>query len=402
MTTPDKAPEKPPLEVAMEPAGDPVAAPVEAAAPAAPETPAEPAAPAAPVRERVQSDVDRASIAEKFAARRKATNEGLPFAGNVAPALNGGNLTAETPEPEPPAAAEAAPTPEGHPQGAPSDSKPRTVKLVVRREEREVDEAELTRLAQIGAANESYLGEARNILEEAKRVASSRPHPGDTAPAKAAETPANPDDQSHPTDPFEDAADKIQFGEKSEVAKALRDTTMSAATTAARRVALEDRFNGDLRLSTREYNEFAAANADLLKDPITEAGLERLFQNGLREDLIKVGVPAEKIPRNPDDLINAHRVLRIQGEPVRGTKDILAASKTTFESWKGGTPAPTPQPATQVVVQVNRDVRRASIPQQPSRAAAPPQASAPAPSAASTRSGAVSNMRRARGLITAG
>src|SRR5262249_35658050 len=147
--------------------------------------------------------VDRAALGRKFAERRAAQDDDIAFDGSFAPEeLRAGRLTQETDEPS----------------ADDSDPEARRHRLVVRREEREVDEDELLRLAQIGAAGESYLAETKSLRDEAAALRNIALHPHPDAES-ASDTDAPP----IADDPLKAIVEKIQFGPPEEAAEALRE-----------------------------------------------------------------------------------------------------------------------------------------------------------------------------------
>src|SRR5689334_9932766 len=119
-------------------------------APAVAETPVPPLA-AEEQSEPAHVGVDRAALGRKFAERRRSRDDDIAFDGSFArDELRAGRLTQEL--------VDAQHSPEGSADTAePDTAAGRKHRLVVRREEREVNDDELQRLAQIGAAGESYL-----------------------------------------------------------------------------------------------------------------------------------------------------------------------------------------------------------------------------------------------------
>jgi hypothetical protein len=388
-----------PNEVAREPVGDEALNPAPGVAGQPAIEPPAPAADAERAPVEIDSNVDRANIAQKFAAKRAAENAGQPFSGNMGdPALRAGVASVVQPEPDPePKPDDNAPPAEARESG-PFDSgaKPKH-KLVVRRDVREVDDDELIRLAQIGAANESYLGEARKLLDETRRVVSSRPHP-DAGEPDAERTGDDDVDQPHKDDPFAEAAKKVRFGDDEEAAEALRTTTVQVAGQEAAKAVYNQQRQLDVARATRAYTTFKESNADLIADPIAETAMERIYHDELRNDLRKIGYPDDKIPKNRDALVETHRFHRIHGQPVRETSELLDAAKTGFANWRGGQrQEPAPRSQSGLEVTVDRTERRAAIPQQPTRAAIPQKPTAQ-PSQGNARSNAVQQMRQARGF----
>jgi hypothetical protein len=354
----------------------------------------------APAREAPAAiGVDRAALGRKFAAQRRAQDEDIAFAGSFAPdELRAGHLTQDSADPS--AASQAEPPPDG----ASDDAAPRKHRLVVRREEREVDDDELRRLAQIGAAGESYLAETKSLRDEAaalRNIAAQRPHPDD-------DDPADTDAPPNAGDPLQAIVEKIQYGPPEEAADALREVIARAQDPEATRKAIYlHQRDLDVNRAKAAYQAFAGKrqNADLLNDRRNELVLQDLYYDEIARDLRALGLPAEQIPQDRTHLVETHRFHRIHGQRVRDTTALLEASRDAFLDWRGPRGAeqnPAAQPRGNTIsVSVDRSARRAAIPQQPARAAAPQhrEASRQVPS---SRSAAVDKMLhgRRRAIVT--
>lgn len=351
--------------------------------------------------------IDRFAIARKFDRRRRDADEPIGFRGaDTDPTtLRSGRLTQELPD-EPAAqaqpGAQAGTAEDAAPDG--EGTAPKTHRLVVRREEREVDEDELHRLAQIGAAGESYLADARRILDEAtalRNAAVPRPHPDavDSAQPNALD---DAEQTPHPADdPLVSIVEKIQFGDPKEGAAALREALAGTHDTDAARAVYDHHRRLDLGRAQTALESFRSRNADLLTDPMTETVMEKLYYDGLRQDLGKLGVPTDAIPTDTARLVETHRFHRIHGQPVRDTAALLEGAKDAFIRWKGSEQAPTARQGEpqRVAVTVDRAERRRAIPQQPARAAVPASSETRAAPQASTRSEAVRKMMARRGQL---
>jgi hypothetical protein len=113
-----------------------------------------------------------------------------------------------------------------------------------------------------------------------------------------------------------------------------------------------------------------------------EKGMYDLY----REDMLKLGLTEEQLPKTPNEIANWHRLYRINGYEVRDTKTCsnvkgkvprMARRRSRLPSNSGSTSGKA-GPADRV--SVDRDARRQAIPLQPSRAAAPRRdVQAPAP-----------------------
>jgi hypothetical protein len=285
---------------------------------------------------------DRARIAERFKAQREQRQEDIVNA----------------------AQEEIAGAPTDQPQDA-----PRTIKVKVRHEIRELPENEVIAAAQKTLAGDGYLEEARRLLEDAKQVA--RPHQGEN-PASNPRT--GEADQSHQTDDRA-LAERLQFGSPDEAAEVIASLRKAGTTDdAIRRTVYDTQRATDVTKAKRSYDVFVRANEDLVKDPIAHAAMEAAFYNGLKSDLRKLGYTDDQLPRANERLVEAHRFHRIQGQDVRDTAALLEDSRQAVEKFRGARSSEQPAPPARkdsVTVRLDRSERRAGIPLQPARSALP-------------------------------
>jgi hypothetical protein len=264
------------------------------------------------------------------------------------------------------------------PADQPQDA-PRTIKVKVRHEIRELPEQDVIAAAQKTLAGDGYLEEARRLLEDAKQVV-SRPHQGED-PAHANRQTDENDDQSHQTD-NRALAERLQFGSPDEAAAVIAQLRQAGTSDpdAIRRAVYDTQRATDVTKAKRSYDVFVRANEDLVKDPIAHAAMEAAFYNGLRADLRTLGYTDEQIPRANERLVEAHRFHRIQGQDVRDTAALLEDSRAAVERFRvpGGEPTP-PARKDAVTVRVDRSERRAGIPLQPARSALPASSNAAQP-----------------------
>ena len=346
-------------------------------------------------------DGGRSAIAERFKKLRSDKEPPVETTGDfVHPSQTYGQIAAE-PEPQP----------QNEPQ--------RRMKLKVRGEEREVDREEairmakvvtsddvsmlnddqLTRLAQIGAAGQSYLEDTKQVLETTRqRVQVSRQHP-DAQPAPTATDQDDPGDQQHPADPVEKIIEELQYGDPKEVGPKLRTTIAEIAADAIKQATVTDRVQQDIANDLRAHDEFVKKHADLASDPIAASVIRDQLLNGYRDDLRKIGVPDEAIPSDPTLLAKHHRHYKLEGQPVRQVSQLLNEAAENLQKWRGGTPRsePAPQPQSETRVNVNRDDRRMAIPHQPTRANVQPAMNAPTQPGPKSRHDAVRAAQMARG-----
>lgn len=359
-------------------------------------------------------DGGRAAIADRFKAKREDKEKPVEASGDYTdPAQTYGTVAQQVDEPAP--ADKTDPQPQ------------EKFKLKVRGEEREVDRAEamrlakvvtgnddteglsddhLARLAQIGAAGQSYLEDTRQVLETTRtQVQVSRQHPDETQPAPTATDPNDQDDGNTPADPVKDIVHEIQYGDPDQAAEKLRTTIADAAVNAVKQANSDSRVQDDIRNDLRAHDEFVKKHTDLASDPIATAVIREGLMAGYRDDLRKIGVPEDKIPTDPSMLANHHRHYKLAGQPVRSVATLLEDSAEKLTKWRGGQsrtedPNPKPQPQERAVrVDVNRDDRRRAIPQQPTRANVQPQLNNTQPSGQKSRSDAVQAAKRARGQV---
>jgi len=392
-------PQNEPLEIAPDPVVDTI--PQDAPPPVEARTD-DPPAPKEPNRVHMSpQDKARMEIASRFRQQREDPDAVDYHGDHNDPTQHYGHVAApEDAKPEP-----AVDKPAEQPE-------PRKIKLKVRHQELELSEDEVIAHAQKALAADGYIDDAKRILEDARRTTSSRPHQDEQGSDTDADNQDQPPRQPHQDGPdiFEELVEKVQYGDKAEAAAALRDTLSKMVTQTAAQAAAEatwnDRLQADLARDLQAYKEFQEANAELAKDENAVAVIRANLMAGYKNDLVKIGVPEDKIPKDPEELARHHRFYKLKGQPVRSVSTLLHESKDRFLQWKGNSPAPRPSPAStpsgdKPAVQLTRAERREAIPHQPSRAAVPPQMQRPSapPPAAGDRSAVIARMRQARGQV---
>jgi hypothetical protein len=287
-------------------------------------------------------------------------------------------------------------------------AQPAKRKLNIRGTVVEMTDDELVAAAQKTLAGDSYLEDARKILDEAKTIKAERAgrdpqHPEGRSSTQDDELDPDATDRSqHPEDDMESLIEELQFGsDRKGAAKRLKEVIQSEAAKSANEGHQARLFNNDLARSQQALADFKAANPDLEADPLASRAIEQLMYDQYREDIIKLGVVDEaQIPSDPRTLANWHRWYRVNGQAVRSTPDLLNGAKEKFAAWRGTSSKPAPQAQRQapprVEINVDRDSRRQAIPLQPSRAVTP-RRDAVANPPKSTDSDVVKQMRRARG-----
>lgn len=315
------------------------------------------------------------------------------------------------PQPEPIEQPDAQLEPEPQPQ-APAPK----IKLKVRGQEVEMTLDEVIAKAQIATASDDYLGEAKNLRDQAevffRQARDGAPRPAQTAQHPDGQNGSQTADQDAPTgeapqhpegDPLTELIETIQFGDPTK-ARGLLDDTLSRITTNKVNEALQTARLRDEGARTAEVlDTFKTQHPELANDPMAGAAIERRMYDLQIDDLKKLGVDPSKIPTEsgkvtPADIAVAHRYYRANGFKVRGPADMLEQATNDFVTWKGGdkTVDPTtPQAPPRIEVRVDRDQRRQSIPQQPSRTA-PPRTPAQQPPQQRDRSSIVQDMLAAR------
>jgi len=271
---------------------------------------------------------------------------------------------------------------------------PRTIKVKVRHEIRELPENEVIAAAQKTLAGDGYLEEARRLLEDAKQVV-SRPHQGED-PAHANRQAGAADDQSHQTDDDRALAERLQFGSPDDAAEVIAQLRKAGTTDpdAIRRAVYDTQRATDVTKAKRSYDKFVSDNEDLVKDPIAHAAMEAAFYHGLRSDLRNLGYTDDQLPRANERLVEAHRFHRIQGQDVRDTAALLEESREAVEKFRGRSGEQHAPPARKdsVSVRVDRSERRAGIPLQPARSALPSPSNAATQPVQNARKAAVQKM----------
>jgi hypothetical protein len=368
-----------------------------------------------PIKNSPADDI-RSQIANRF---RRPVAEERPFNGDMTdPENTYGTFGAEPSDDELDAEA-AAREAEGEDLSDIDDQRtqrqpanePAKREVTVRGKKMLLTEDEILAAAQKTLAGDSYLEDAKGILAQAKeiraaRTGATRQHPDGEMGAQDDLDSAADGSAQHPEPLPVDLVQKLQFGDPEEAAKELADyidrRTEKQAGKAVEASGVERAFNQDLARSQKALAAFTGANPDLANDEIAAMAIEKGMYDLYREDMIKIGLAEEQLPKTPAEIANWHRLYRINGYEVRDTKTLLEASKDKFVQWRGGKAAPKqeqrPQKqAPRISVSVDRDARRQAIPLQPSRAAAPRRDVNPA--APADRSGVVANMRKQRGQV---
>jgi hypothetical protein len=279
---------------------------------------------------------------------------------------------------------------------------PQRVKLKVFGEEKEMSLDEVIAKAQIALAADDVLDKAKSRLKEVDdlvaqtkdRVARTDPagrpagHDAQPSPSPQAQPAVDPNAPDPADVDIDQLVEAMQYGDPADARTKLRNTIDSRVG-----VAVEAQVNRALQISrlqdegartAKVLADFKAKHADIAADPLADAAIQtRMYQIQV-EDLRAIGVDPAQIQTptgqvTPSDIAQAHRFYRANGFNVMKPEEMLNKALDDFQAWRGVKPA-TPQPAAdpaapkatpRVEVVVNREARRAAIPQQPDRAASP-------------------------------
>lgn len=355
-------------------------------------------------------DNAREAIAKKF---RRA--ESVPFNGDPNdPEMLYGDVARTHEEPEPGDSVVGTRQPDkpvNQDQRQEQQQQPAKRKLIVRGQEMYLTDDEILARASMVTAADSYLEDARNILNEAKAVkaerAGQRPqHPEDRSGTQDEELDINDADGTrHPESRTRAVVEKIQFGDPEEAAAELDQLIDERADKKTDERQLKRLMDNDLSKSQKALKDFVAANPELNGDKNAARLIEASLYDIYEEDIIKLGVvDADKIPTDPKKKAEWHRFYRVNGHNVRNASEALEEAKTRVLKWRGVSPAEQQQQPRKeqprVDVNVNRSERRAAIPNSPTRSVSPRPDAAAVPKAAS-RSDVITKMRQARGQVTA-
>ncbi len=361
---------------------------------------------------------------------RSLSNDGLP------PELT--EAVDDRDEPGDDQAGEQQPQPDVQPEE-------RKHKLLVRGKEILVTEAELREHAQKSIAHDDYLTEgrdeakkereearrdreqARQLLERVQNLEGQRMPPG-THPAGQDAQPGEqpqPGDSATPADPYGELVDAIQFGDRETAIARTREFFQKQVPAMSAEQVRQSRLQAEWNNSMQVLGEFANEHQDIANDKKANAAIHTTMVDLQREDLKALGIPEEQLK---DDMVVAQRHLAARTDRlnVRNPRKLLDTALDDYRAWRG-TQSPTPQPGAQppaqqhqppgqqqpptaqqpqpqqqrrVEVSLNREQRRAAIPQQPERTSAPrPQPRAPEQPQPKDRSDVVLAMKQKRDAL---
>lgn len=343
----------------------------------------------------------------EFAKRFKRDDDGdVPYNGNPNdPEMAYGKFGREDgPEPEP------EPQPEPQAREAPQGEKKFTIR--VRGKELHLTEAELLERASKVEAADQYLDEGRNLLEQARDIRrnNNAERTGEESHRPEART-STQDDERNPAsatedgqrpDPLEQAIEEIQFGDPKEAAGKIRKVIADVSDESADQRQMNRLLQKDALTSVNAIKAFKDQHSDLDED--AERWIENKLYDLQRAEIVSLGVvDADKIPKDTKALARWHQFYRVNGANVSDQAKLLTEAKGRLDKWRGVAPKPAAtqqrREAPRVEVNVDRNARRAAIPNQPSRPSAPVPDAAQQRPQASSRESVIANMRKARGQL---
>ncbi|MGP0093119.1 MAG: hypothetical protein ACLPKB_24740 [Xanthobacteraceae bacterium] len=328
-------------------------------------------------------DLKRAEMAARFRSHRSETDQEAAGDAVQITALTHAGLPLELVqervtalEPIPEAASE--PVPQQQP-ALPAES--RRVTLLVRGQEQEFTEEEVRALAQKAAAGGDYLADARKTFDSAKALADEiQATRSAVAGTQAQQTNGDqPTAAEHPGDPYREVLEAIQFEDPAVAAGKLRQLIKAEASQQSEESLERTRLADENARSQKILRDFMDRHPDLANDPMASAAIEREIHRLQAADLAALGVPLEQLPdRGIGGLEDAHLWYRTKGFRVHSAQDLLTTARDNFLKWKAAGKPERKDPGNesagrgqQIVVAVDRQERRAAIPQQPARSAAP-------------------------------
>jgi hypothetical protein len=351
------------------------------------------------------ADQARLDMAKRF--RRQSVEDDVPFNGNMNdPEMlygKAGRVELKPDPNEPDMLVEKPVTP----------VKPEPAKrtLTVRGKTVEMTDDEILAAAQKTLAGDSYLDEARSLLEEAKTIKAERAgrapqHPeGDTQRTQDDGLENDRDGARQHPDELEEAIEQIQFGDPKEAAAKIRKVMKTVSEKEADEGQMRRLVKNDIARVQTVLKTFSDANPEIANDPIAAQAIEQFVYRLTRAEIEKLGdVDASKIPQNPAELANWHRFYRINGRSVSTAEALLEGAKGEYLKWKGVSEQPKPpaaKVAPRVVVNVDRTERRAAMPTQPTRSMAPRPDAQARPTEGRSRSETIMKMRQQRGQTVA-
>lgn len=358
----------------------------------APRVPQDDAAPLPPARSRF--DQRRDEIVARY--RTERTVEADADRDDISDFARSGLPPDFDPQPEP--------EPESQPEPQPQPG-PQTVRVKVHGQEMDLPLEDVIAKAQIALASENLLDETKSRLKEvdsllaatranvarADQPGQHQARPQSTQTTEPALDPGA--DPEHHEDALAKLIETLQFGDPAEARQLLQNTIAESSTKAVQEQLLIQRVRDEGARSAKVLKDFMTSHADLAKDPMAQAAIERQVYDLQIEDLKAIGFDPANIQTpsgvvTPADIADAHRYYRANGYEIRKPEALLEAATASFLTWKGvktdlPNPAdPAPKAPPRIEVSVDRTARRSAIPQQPARTAVPrqdPQQATPQP-----------------------
>jgi hypothetical protein len=351
------------------------------------------------------SDEARQQIAKRF---KRDDDGNVPFNGDPNdPEMQYGKFgRAEEPEPEP------GPEPEPEPARQ-QQQQEKLYTIKVRGKDVTLTEAQLLERASKVEAADSYLAEGRDILEQARQARNAerdrsdphRPEDRNNTQDDVQDPSLNADPQ-HPGDELESAIEEIQYGDPKQAAGKIRTAISKEADKAADERQLQRLRANDNAKSGKAMKAFIESNPEIANDKRASQAMENELYDIQREEMIALGLDELKLPKSTTDIALWHQFYRIHGHPVSAPDQMLNEAKSRFDKWRG-VPSNGQQSqqqrkpaAPRVEVNVDRNARRAQLPNQPTRTMTPPQLQrSQQQTGPKDRSSTIMDMRRARGQI---
>jgi hypothetical protein len=255
----------------------------------------------------------------------------------------------------------------------------------VRGKEILLSEKELIDAAQIALAHDDYLTEAKTVLNEVKALrndlGASRAQPG-IHPTEGANVDATSGTTQTPPadtpDPYTAVVEKLQFGDQAEAARELKQLLATESSKLSQKALLDQRMADEVARNGKTMQDFKAKYPELVSDPIASAAIEAQVLAIQRADLEALGLDPNQIPRTSKELTEWHLFYRANGNRVKSDGTMLQEAVDRFNEWRGPKKDDQEPPQARKVVpridmSQDRVQRRASLPQQPTRAVTPRQ-----------------------------
>lgn len=283
--------------------------------------------------------------------------------------------------------------------------------------EKEISLDDLIANAQKALAAENILDEAKSkareidsLLSETKSKVARADRSDPNQVRQPSTQPAEQGDPAEGTgenqvDPIVKLIETMQFGDPNEVAPHLRETIQGLVNVGVKEARALERLQDEGAKAARALNKAKIDHPEIAGDPMASAAVEAAILHQQVEDIKSLGVELnllrpDGLDPTPGDIATAHRWYRSNGFQVSSPETMLEKGIDKFLKWKGqvtppaaDTPAPAPdnKAAPRIEVSVERQARRAAVPQQP-KPSGTPRAVPAAPPQARSRSDIVNSM----------